>query len=80
MSTKGVEKLVLAPFQKVKIEYISGSIIYSFTVLISIACQTEIYRNILKLSCRPLVFSSCKTFLNKKGGLELGDYSAIFSA
>ena len=26
MSTKGVEKLVLAPFQKVKIEYVSGSV------------------------------------------------------
>ena len=26
MPTKGVEKLVLAPFQKVQIEYVSGSV------------------------------------------------------
>ena len=36
---------------------------------IFIVCQVEVYRNILKLSCRRLAFNSFKFFL--KGGLEL---------
>ena len=33
--------------------------------------KVVVYRNILKLSCRPLAFTSYKAFLKNKGGLEL---------
>ena len=33
---------------------------------IFIACQVQGYRNILKLSCRPLAFTSFKAFLKNK--------------
>ena len=36
-----------------------------------IVCQVEGYRNILKFSCRPLAFTSYKSFLKNKIGLEL---------
>ena len=53
-------------FQKVKVKRISGSIVQSFIWLFFV-CQVEDYRNILKLSCRPLAFTSCK---KTKRGLE----------
>ena len=34
--------------------------------LVSIVCQIEDYRNILKLSCRPLAFTLYKAFLKNK--------------
>ena len=41
-------------FKKIKIEYISGSIFEDFIHFVFIVCQIKGYRNILKLSCRPL--------------------------
>ena len=49
--------------------------------LVFIACQVEDYRNWLKLSCRPLAFTSYKAFLrNKKrsGTSLLASFSAWF--
>ena len=43
-----------------------------YIVFVFIACQVESFRNVLKLSCRPLAFTSYKAFLkNKKRGLKL---------
>ena len=67
-----VEKLVPEPFPKMKIEHISGSIASSLIQFTFIVWQVEGYRNILKLSCRPLAFTSHKAFLkNKKSGTSL---------
>ena len=53
-----------ALFFKMKIDHISG---LSFIQFVFVVCQVEDYRNMLKLSCRPLVFISYKTLLiNKK--------------
>ena len=49
-----------------KIEYISGSIVQDFIQFVLVAGKIEGYRNILKLSCMPLAFTSNKAFLNKK--------------
>ena len=47
------------PFSlKSKIEHISGSIALIFIQFAFIVCQVEGYRNILKVSCRPLAFTS----------------------
>ena len=43
--------------KKIKIERICGSIVQSFIQLNLIVCQFEGYRNLLKLSCRPLAFT-----------------------
>ena len=44
----------------------------SFMQFLFILCQVEAYRNILKLSCRSLAFTSHKVFFKKtKRGLEL---------
>ena len=46
-----------------------------------IECEVEGHQNILKLSCKPLAFTSCKAFLkNKKksGTSPLAPYSALF--
>ena len=42
-----------------------------FIQFIFIVYQVEYYRNILKLSYRPLSFTSCKAFKKTKRGLEL---------
>ena len=58
-----MEKLFPDPFlKKVKIELISGSTALSFMQFDFIVCQVEDYRNVLKLSSRPLVFTSHKAF------------------
>ena len=44
-----------------------SKVVYSFFL----TCQTEIYRDILKLSSRPLDVTSYKGFSKQKGGLEL---------
>ena len=44
-------------FQKVKIEYISGSVGYILIKFVLTIFQVKGYRNILKLSYRPLVFT-----------------------
>ena len=66
-------------FSKTKIEHISRSIAWCFMQLVFIACYCEDYRSILKLSCRPLAFTSYKAFLKnkKRSGTRL---SASFSA
>ena len=55
-------------FWKIKIEHISGSILYSFIQLVIMVCQVEDYQNILKLSCRPLAFTTFKAFFEKRSG------------
>ena len=45
----------------------------SFTQFAFIVCQVEGYRNILKLSCRALAFTSNKAFLKKQK--EVWNYS-----
>ena len=55
------------PFsKKIKIEHLSRSIAQSFMQIFFIACQIEDYRSILKLSCRPLAFTSHKACLKNK--------------
>ena len=61
-----VEKLFQTLFWKIKIEHISGSILWSFINFVFIVSQVEDYRNLLKLSCRPLAFTSSKAFLKSK--------------
>ena len=60
-------------------EKIPRSIGLSFIQLVFIVWQVEGYRNILKLSCRPLAFTSNKAFLKnkKRSGTSLPD---LFSA
>ena len=65
------EDLLLNLFLKIKTEYISGSVSSSFIQFAFIACQIDGYRNILKLSCRPLAFTLQKLFKETKRGLEL---------
>ena len=43
--------------RKIKIEHISGLIVLSFIVFFMV-CKVECYRNILRLSCKPLPFNS----------------------
>ena len=51
---------------KIKNEHISGSIVVRFMQFVPIKCRLEDYRDILKLSCRPLAFTSSKAFLKKE--------------
>ena len=48
------------PFSKKSKLSISGSIVQNFIQLVFIVCQVEGYRNIFKLNCRPLAFTSYK--------------------
>ena len=65
--TKYDGETISRPFsKKIKIEHISRSIVLSFILFVFIVCQAEDYQNILKLSYRPLVFSSYKAFLKNK--------------
>ena len=68
-------------FEKIKNEHISGTITWSFTQFFFIGCQVEGYGNILKLSCRPLAFTSCDAFFKTKTkrGLELVSVFSIWS-
>ena len=65
-----MKKLFLDLFQKTKIKCISGSTVSSFIQFVFIVYQVECYRNLLKLSYRPIIFTSYKTFFKWKG-LEL---------
>ena len=65
------EELLLNLFLKIKTEHISGLVSSSFIQFAFIACQIDGYRNILKLSCRPLAFTLQKLFKETKRGLEL---------
>ena len=61
-----VEKLFRVLFLKNQNWHNSGSIAKNFTQFVDIMCQVEGYLIILKLSCRPLAFTSCKAFLKYK--------------
>ena len=69
--TKVVEKLLPDLFLKNQIEHISESISKRLVQFVYIVFQVGGYQNILKLNCRPLAFTSYKTFLKNKRGLEL---------
>ena len=58
-----VEKLFPDLFLKNKSWLISGSIDIQFVFIV---CQVGDYRNILKLTCRPLAFTLHKAFLKNK--------------
>ena len=45
-------------FCKIRLDHISGSIVWSFIQFVFIVCQAEGYWNILKLSHRPFAFTS----------------------
>ena len=64
-NTKCSEEIIVRPFsKKLNIEQLtSGSIVERFIQFVAIVCQVEGYRNILKLSYRPLSFISYKAFL-----------------
>ena len=67
--TKCDEDTIPRPFfkkKKIKIKHISESVYYSFIQLVFIVCQVDDYQNILKLSCRPLAFTTYKAFLKKQ--------------
>ena len=67
-----VEKILPDPFLK-------NQNLKSFIQFVFIVCQVEGYRNILKLSCKSLAFTSYDTFLkNKKwsGTSLLASFSA----
>ena len=65
--TKCGGETIHRPFlKKIKIEYISGTIVESFIQFVPIKCQVEGYRNTLKLSFRPLAFTSSKAFFKNK--------------
>ena len=53
-------------FWKTKIEGISGLTASTFIQFVFILCQVEGYRNMLKLSGRPLTFTSYKGFLKNQ--------------
>ena len=63
--------------QKLRISLDQYSI--SFIYIFLIVCQVEDYRKLLKLSCRPLAFTSNKAFLKKKKRSETS-FSVSFSA
>ena len=53
-------------FEKIKNEHISGTITWRFTqFFFFIGCQVEGYGNIMKLSCRPLAFTTYDAFFKK---------------
>ena len=55
---------ILRPFSK-KSKLSIGSLVKCFIQFVLIVYQVEDYRNILKLTCRPLAFTSNKAFLKK---------------
>ena len=65
-SSKNVVEYYETLFYKIKIEHISESVVQSFIQFVFIVCQIDGYPKILKLSCRPLAFTSYKAFLKNK--------------
>ena len=61
-----MEKLVPDLFWKIIINRISESIGQSFMQFVFIVCQVEGYRNKLKISCKPLAFTSYQASFNNK--------------
>ena len=74
-----VNKLIPDHFLKIKMKHITGSIVESFIQLVFIDCHVEGYLKILKISYKPLDFTSYKAFLKnkKRSGTSL---PASFSA
>ena len=56
--------------EKIKNEHISGSIVERFMQFVPVKCRLEGYRNILKLSCRPLAFTLSRTIFKKRPGIN----------
>ena len=55
------------PFSKIsKLSISLDQLVLSLIQFVFIVCQVEDYRNTLKLSCRPLVFTSYKAFFKNK--------------
>ena len=65
-----VEKLFPDPFLKYR-GWAYRWISRSFMQFVPVVCQVEGYRNMLKLSCRSLAFTSYKASLKNKKCLEL---------
>ena len=61
-----LDNLFPDPFQKIKIEHISRSVVNSFIQFVFIIWQVQGYRNIFKSSCRLVAFTSYKDFLKNK--------------
>ena len=70
------EKTIRRTFSK---KLISGSIVERFTQFVFIVCQVEGYRGILKLSCRPPVFTPFKVFNFLKKKMSTASLPEIFS-
>ena len=68
-----VEKLSPDLCLKIKLEHMSGSIVWSVVQSVFILCQTKGYLSVLKLSCGAFTFTSYKAFLKnkKKSGKSL---------
>ena len=66
-------------FEKLNLSISQNQQSKSFMQFVFIVCQVEGCRNILKLSCRPVSFTSYQAFLKIKRGLELVS-PASFSA
>ena len=60
------ETIRRAFFKKSKLSISLDVSILKFNTFFFIVCQVEDYRNWLKLSCRPLAFTSNKAFLKRK--------------
>ena len=75
-----MEKLLPDPFLKIQIEHISGSIVFKKVLYSLFLLYNNMFkRNMFKLSCRPLVFTSYKAFLKNKerSGISFpGSFSA----
>ena len=66
-------------FWKVKIDYISGSIVSGFIQFVFIVCQVDSYQNTLKLRFRSLGFASYKVFLRNKRRSKTSLPSSFFA-
>ena len=66
------ERLFSDPFLKIKNwAYLWINSLKFYTVCLFIVFQVEDYRNILKLSCRSLAFTSYQNFFKKRSGASL---------
>ena len=51
-----------------------------FTVCFFVVCQCERYRNVVKLSCRSLLFTKYKTFLKNKKWSGTSFHTTFFAS
>ena len=61
-----IGKVLMTTAKSDKVEHISGSVVQRIMQFVPIKCQGEEYRRILKLSCKSLAFTSCKSFFKNK--------------